>query len=79
MSNKTNKLRSMNPTRALSHCATITANEWSSLDHDETLDLWTVFRSYILNGYDDTHIGIPARISAVWGRCKDIIDKEAKQ
>lgn len=72
-----NKLRSLSLNRALNHCAILTAGEWSSLDQDETLDLWTVFRSYILNGYDDTHIGVPARITAVWGRCKAIIDKEA--
>lgn len=74
-----NKLRDMNPTRALAYCANITSREWSTLESGETLELWTVFRSYILNGYDDTHIGVPDRISAVWGRCKDIIDKEAKQ
>lgn len=65
----------MTPTMAISYCAHITAREWAPLDNDQTLDLWTVFRSYVLNGYDDAHIGVPARISAVWGRCKAIIDK----
>lgn len=73
----TNKLRAMNPTRALAYCANLTAREWSTLESGETLDLWTVFRSYILNGYKDDHIGIPERIADVWGRCKSIIDKEA--
>lgn len=73
----TNKLRAMNPTRALAYCANLTAQEWGILESGDTLDLWTVFRSYILNGYDDTHIGVPDRIAAVWGRCKAIIDKEA--
>lgn len=74
---RTNKLRAMNPTRALAYCANLTSTEWSNLESGETIELWTVFRSYILNGYDDTHIGIPERIAAVWGRCKTIIDKEA--
>lgn len=74
---KNKTLRDMNPTRALAYCSTITATEWSTLDEDSTLDLWTVFRSYILNGYNDEHIGIPERIADVWGRCKNIIDREA--
>ena len=72
-----NKLRGMNPNRALSYCAHITAPEWSTLDDDGTIELWKVFRSYILNGYDDTHIGVPERVADVWGRCKTIIDREA--
>lgn len=72
-----NKLRGMNPTRALAYCANLTAREWSTLESGETLDLWTVFRSYILNGYKDDHIGVPERIADVWGRCKTIIDREA--
>lgn len=71
------RLRDMNPTRALAYCANITSTEWSRMESGDTIDLWTVFRSYILNGYDDTNIGVPGRISAVWGRCKVIIDKEA--
>ena len=71
------RLRDMNPTRALAYCANITSIEWSRMESGDTLDLWAVFRSYILNGYDDTNIGVPGRISAVWGRCKTIIDKEA--
>ncbi len=71
------RLRDMNPTRALAYCANITSEEWKKMESGDTIDLWTVFRSYILNGYDDTNIGVPGRISAVWGRCKAIIDKEA--
>ena len=71
------RLRDMNPARALAYCATITKNEWSTMNNGDTNDLWAVFRSYILNEYDDTNITIPCRISAVWGRCKAIIDKEA--
>lgn len=71
------RLRDMNPTMALAYCANITSTEWSRMESGDTIDLWTVFRSYILNGYDDTNIDIPVRISAVWGRCKGIIDKEA--
>ena len=73
------KLREMHPTRALAYCANLTAREWSTLESGETLELWTVFRSYILNGYKDQHIGIPERIADVWGRCKTIIDREAGQ
>ena len=71
------RLREMNPTRALAYCANITSTEWSRMESGDTLDLWTVFRSYILNGYQDSDIPIPARISDVWTRCKHIIDKEA--
>ena len=72
----TTRLRDMNQERALAHCATITANEWSTLDSDSTLELWTVFRAYILNGYKDTGHPVPARVADVWGRCKTIIDGE---
>lgn len=71
------RLLDMNPTMALAYCANITSEEWKKMESGDTIDLWTVFRSYILNGYDDTNIGVPDRISAVWGRCKAIIDKEA--
>ena len=70
------RLRDMNPTRALAYCANITSKEWSRMESGDTIDLWAVFRSYILNGYDDTNIDVPGRISAIWGRCKAIIDKE---
>ena len=70
------RLLDMNPTRALAYCANITSTEWFRLESGDTIDLWTVFRSYILNGYDDTNIDVPGRISAIWGRCKTIIDKE---
>ena len=71
------RLRDMNPTGALAYCANITSTEWSRLESGDTLDLWTVFRAYILNGYQDTDIRVPSRISDVWERCKDIIDREA--
>ncbi len=69
----------MNPNRALAYCANLTKSEWSNLNSDLTLDLWTVIRSYVLNGYQDEHIGIPDRIAEVWGRCKALIDMEAGQ
>ena len=77
MNTTRNKLRSMNPTRALAYCANITSKEWAVMESEETIELWTVFRAYILNGYKDTGEPVPARISAVWGRCRAIIDKEA--
>jgi hypothetical protein len=72
------RLRDMHPTRALGFCIQLTRREWIRLESEETIGLWTVFRSYILNGYDDANISVPARIKAVWGRCKAIIDKEAE-
>ena len=71
------KLREMHPTRALAYCANLTSREWSTLESGDAIDLWKVFRSYILNGYKDDHIGIPGRIVEVWERCKTIIDREA--
>ena len=70
------RLRDMNPERALARCATITAREWSTLDERATLELWAVFRSYILNGYKETGQPVPAGVADVWGRCKSIIDGE---
>ena len=75
--NSTIRLREMNPTRALAYCDNITSNEWTRLESGDTIDLWKVFRTYILNGYKDTEILVPSRISDVWDRCKVIIDKEA--
>ena len=71
------RLRDMNPTRALAYCANITSVEWSRLESGDTIELWTVFRTFILNGYQATDIQVPSRISDVWNRCKDIIDREA--
>lgn len=70
------RLRDMNQERALAHCSTVTANEWADLDADTTTELWTLFRSYIVNGYKDTGQPVPARVADVWGRCKTIIDGE---
>ena len=74
--NKTPRLRGMTHERALAHCATITAGEWSTLDESATLELWGVFRAYILNGYKETGQTVPAGVADVWGRCKSIIDGE---
>ena len=79
MAKNRQRLRDMNPTRALAYCANITANEWSVLESQEALALWAVFRSYILNGFQETDTPVPERIVAVWGRCKDLIDSEAKR
>lgn len=74
---KPTPLRKMNQERALAHCAGITVTEWFRLDNDTIIELWTVFRAYILNGYKDTGQPVPARVADVWGRCKTIIDNEA--
>lgn len=79
MTKKKQRLRDMTPTKALAYCANITANEWSVLESKEALALWTVFRAYILNGFQDTGTPVPERIVAVWGRCKDLIDREARK
>ena len=71
------RLRDMNPNKALAYCANITSNEWTRLADGDTIDLWKVFKKYILNGYQATDIQVPSRISDVWNRCKDIIDREA--
>lgn len=70
-------LRDMHPTRALGYCISLTRREWIRLESGDTIDLWAVFRAYILNGYQTPDIPIPSRISDVWGRCKELIDKEA--
>ena len=74
---RANRLRDMHPTRALAGCVNLTRPEWLSLESRDAMDLWAVFRSYILNGYKDDNIDVPSRIVEVWGRCKVIIDKEA--
>lgn len=73
------RLREMNPTRALAYCANITSPFWSILESDRVIDLWSVFRAYILNGYQETGVVVPAGIREIWGYCKPIIDKEAKR
>lgn len=73
---KTPRLRDMDQERALARCATITADVWGTLDDGDTIELWRVFRGYILNGYKDTGATVPPRIADVWGRCKTIIDGE---
>ena len=76
---KTPGLRGMNQERALSYCANLTAPEWSKLDSDSILELWSVFRSYIANGFQETDTPVPAGIADVWSRCRALIDKEAGQ
>lgn len=71
------RLRDMNPTRALAYCANLTAHVWSRLESGETLTLWTVFRAYILNDYQETATPIPSGIDEAWRRCKVLIDREA--
>lgn len=72
----TNKLRRMNPERALARCAYITKSEWSLLAENAIIELLKVFRAYIQNDYKDDRIVIPDGYANVWGRCKIIIDKE---
>lgn len=72
----TNRLRRMNPERALAHCAKITKSEWSLLADNAIIELWKVFRAYIQNDFKDDRIVIPDGYANVWGRCKTIIDRE---
>lgn len=72
----TSRLREMDPEMALAHCANLTKTIWSRADDDSVLDLWSVFKSYILNGYKDDGRPIPARVADLWNRCKTMIDKE---
>lgn len=72
------RLRDMNPTRALAYCANLTSRIWSKLESGDVLDLWTVYRSYIISGFQYIDVPIPDRIARVWDKCKFIIDKEAK-
>lgn len=73
------RLRDMNPTDALAYCCNLTSRIWTKMESGDVLELWTMFRAYILNGFRDTDTPVPERIVAVWGRCKDLIDREAKR
>ena len=73
------RLRDMNPTRALAYCANLTSTVWSTMESGDTMELWAVFRAYILNGYNETETPVPARIGEVWNRCKLLIDREARK
>ncbi len=72
------RLRDMNPTRALAYCANLTSRTWSKMDSGDVLELWAVFRAYILNDYKYIDIPISDRIMSAWDMCKYIIDMEAK-
>lgn len=69
----------MNQERALAYCANLTIAEWSRMDNDNIIELWRVFRSYILNGFQESNTPVPAGIRDVWTRCKLIIDGEASK
>lgn len=71
------QLRDMNPTDALVYCANLTSRTWSKMESGDVLELWTMFRAYILNGYQDTGTPVPDRLVSAWDICKYIIDKEA--
>lgn len=77
--NTPTRLRDLNRDFALARCIGITQPIWSDLDYKTVHELWEVFNSYILNGYQDTDIQVPSRISDVWLRCKKKIDKEARK
>lgn len=83
MKRKTNpdRLRDMNQESALAYCANLTEPIWgvAGLDHDGVVELWRVFRAYIINGFKETGTQVPATIRAVWNRCKDLIDREARK
>ena len=70
-------IRGMNPNCALAHCVKITSAEWLRLEVFDAIDLWKVFREYILNDFQDAGILIPPQFADVWERCKAIIDQEA--
>ena len=78
-SEKPARLRDMNQGRALAYCANLTRAEWFGMDDDRIVVLWRVFRAYILNGYQETGVTIPAVVREVWGRCKPLIDTEAEK
>ena len=73
------RLRDMTPEYALARCIGITQPIWSNLDYPAIHELWVVFNSYIINGYQDTGIQVPAGLADVWGRCKNKIDREIKR
>ena len=76
---KPTRLRDMNQERALAYCANITVAEWATMENDNIIELWRVFRAYILNGFQETNTPVPAGIADVWSRCKHIIDGEANK
>lgn len=77
MAKTTPSLRDMNPTNALVYCANLTFRIWSKMESGDVLELWAIFRAYILNGFRDTDTPVPDRLVSAWDICKYIIDKEA--
>lgn len=73
------RLREMNSERALARCVSITVGEWSVLDDSAIIELWEVFRTYILTGYEDNVQPVPATIVDVWEQCRNIIDREVQR
>lgn len=71
------RLRDMNPTQALRYCVIVTWNLWKKPESADVLALLAIFREYIMNGYKDEGLKVPARLAAIWKECKAIIDKEA--
>ena len=71
------RLRDMAPTRALAYCANLTSGIWSKMESGDVLELWALFRAYILNGFRDTDTPVPDRLLSAWDMCKYIIDMEA--
>ncbi len=69
----------MDPERALAVCANITVAEWSRMDNDHAVELWKVFRAYILSGFQGTDIPVPAGVRDSWERCKILIDAEVQK
>ena len=69
-------IRGMNLYRALAYCAKLTSAVWSKMDVMDTLDLWKVFKAYILNDFQDAGLMIPPRCVDAWGQCKVLIEKE---
>ena len=62
---------------AVARCSIITTHEWKSLDLDSQVDLLNTMREYIMSGFSDIGVPVPAHIADVWERCKVIIDREA--
>ena len=63
----------MRPTRALAFLCNLTADEWNKLEINDTMALWTKFRDYVMNNFQD--IESNARVEAAWKRCKAIIEQ----
>jgi len=60
----------MSPSEILLSFIGYTRQYLRALESAELVEMLALFRAYILNGYEDEGLEVPAKLSPAWERCR---------